>query len=52
MFIAYGGGKEVKGQGGGRELHSTRRSLSWKKAKLETPWSQNVAAEFTIVNER
>ena len=38
--------------GGGRELHSILRNLSWKKAELEAPRSQNVAAEFTVVNER
>lgn len=34
-------------QGGGRELFSTLRNLSWKKAKLEAPLSENAAAVFS-----
>lgn len=42
-----------KGRGVRRRqgVFSTLRNLSWKKAKLEAPLSQNVAAGFTIVKK-
>lgn len=54
MSIAYcGGGGGGKGRGVRRRqgVFSTLRNLSWKKAKLEAPLSQNVAAGFTIVKK-